>query len=413
MFFVLIFGLIWGGWPLLSAAGGNAFAPLVVLAGVGGLPALRKDSIRFCPDVLCALALLTWLCLTGLWSPVEMVLFSGSLAGGDFAVEAPQVRFGVTWIGCGLLLFSAMRLGDGLSNVLGWLIFAAVSLQLVFLLALIPMRVSIVEQTGADWLPSAQSVGRNANLLALALPLYIGILIERTDLVRARIVSCIVIMGLILIAIRMEGMAALLGLLIGGLAYGVLVIWPRAGFRYLMNAMAAVVLSMPALVWGVTRLFGVDSTWLPVSSHQRLIIWQATLEKVFEKPVLGHGMDAAASWQATFADKPAWLAVMPDGFSVVRIIPNHPHNMALHLWAEAGLVGALLLAGALFFLGRRLPEPVMLSSGVRFGVAGVFGVSVALFGVSYGAWDDSFWASLAIVAASLIMLHRTQRKGDV
>ena len=258
-------------------------------------------------------------------------------------------------------------------------------------------------EQGAGWMPSAQSVGRAVNFLALSLPLALGCLMDRMRLRDAGLIAITAGLVFAAIAIRMDGVAALVGLFLGGLVFCGLVLVPQKGWVRLFDALAISVLAAPLLVWAGLSLFGAFGPSLPVSAHQRFFIWQATLEKISAKPIFGHGLDAAATWQTTFSEQPNWLALMPDGFSVVRIIPNHPHNMALHIWAEAGLVGAALLAAALALFGRRLPAPGAMSIGQRLAAAGLFGVAVTLFFVSYSAWDDSYWAGLALAASGLIL----------
>ena len=77
---------------------------------------------------------------------------------------------------------------------------------------------------------------------------------------------------------------------------------------------------------------------LPKAALHRLMIWNFTAEKIREKPVFGWGMNAARN--------------IPEGKQFIydasnskygENLPLHPHNIALQVWLELGLVGALLV----------------------------------------------------------------------
>ena len=202
---------------------------------------------------------------------------------------------------------------------------------------------------------------------------------------------------------------ALAGLLGWGIGCGVglvLYVFRTGGFRLIFNMIAAAVMGAPLLARGLLTLAPPDAISLPLSAEQRLVIWQAALEKISAKPVIGHGVNAARYWDETFATRPDLLAQLDPILADVRVIPNHIHNMPLQIWAETGAIGAALFAVGAILLGRALPAPQSLSHGVRFAVSGVIGSGVALFFVAYSAWDESFWASLAVAMCALLVLAK-------
>lgn len=400
-------------WAPAAFAGGKLFAPLMFLAVLPQLGTLRgtvRSGLR--ADILVVIALLVWLAVTALWSPANLALVSGSMADGDFSIDAPQIRFGLTILAAGLFLAAALRWDAAAEARLPLLLLGAICILLAGLLAVTPLRQTIIDARGEGLLPSAQSIGRALNLLALSLPLALGVVMIRWPGRRAWVTCAAVVGVFVIVGIFMDGAAAVIGLLAGVIVLGALHIWPERGWRRLFDLLSIAVIATPMAVWmGTAALSGVAAS-LPVSAHQRLLIWEATLQRVAAKPLFGHGADASSAWHSTFAEEPDWLALMPENFALVRIIPGHPHNMALQVWAETGLVGAALLAAAFALFGRTVPPPSHLSSGIRLAAAGIFGVAITLFFVSYSAWDESFWAALAIVCAALVCLNKMAERGS-
>ena len=134
-----------------------------------------------------------------------------------------------------------------------------------------------------------------------------------------------------------------------------------------------------------------------------------------ERPILGHGIEAASTWRETYASHPEWLAEIvsrgePEyAWSVYPVVPTHPHNMALQIWVETGLVGALLAAATVIAIGWSLPRPRALSPSFRLGIAGLAGATLSLFSFSYSVWNEAFWAAIVLAVISLIVISRGMR----
>lgn len=395
---------LWALWPLAAYPGGKLFAPLVVLLGLFALPSVNLRKLS--PPVWAGLLLLVWIFATALWSPASEGLFSGSLQEENFALEASYLRFDVTFIGCFLFVRLVHLAPDqGLRRVPFW-IYGGIGGHLVLVTLMALAKDHILVSQGQALVPTGQSLGRNANLLAMAMPLLLGgLLLQRQNWQRAAL--CLGLLALTcIVTMQLDGLAPLLGL---GLAGGVLMVFyacAQRGFRVLFNLVAGGLLLAPVLVWviggGGPHLAGV----LPLTAQQRLIIWQAALERIMEKPFFGQGVNAARTWTDTYQNHPDLLAQLSPELINHRIIPNHPHNMALQLWAETGLVGAVLAASLLVMIGRFLPAPSHLSLGIKLASAGLFGTALSYFAVSYSIWDESYWASLAIVLSGVIVLYR-------
>ena len=103
-------------------------------------------------------------------------------------------------------------------------------------------------------------------------------------------------------------------------------------------------------------------------SDARVAIWRFTTERVVERPWLGWGMDASRMWPG--------------------VIPLHPHNAALQVWLELGVVGAACAAVAIAYLTIGA-----LSFGVWqewwLGLGVLAAVTCQVFGQAFGGWVDA------------------------
>lgn len=395
---------LWALWPLAAFPGGKLFAPLVVLIGLFALPGLKLRRIGW--PVRIGLVLLVWICISALWSPAGEVFFSGSLLEQDFALEASYVRFAATLAGCFLFVRLVLKSApEKLARVPLW-IYGGIGLHILIVLYMALSRDNLLASAGEFLVPTGQSMGRNANLLGMATPLLIGGIVLHLRGLRAGFMAGSVVLLLVFLVLMLDGLAAILGGVIGLAVYAILRFGGQSGFRTLFNTTAAGLLSAPFLAYGLSAFSPALAGSIPLTAQQRLLIWQATLERILEKPFFGHGVNAAPTWTETYASRPAFLEQLAPELINHRIIPNHPHNMALQIWAETGLVGALLGAAVLVLAGRVLPAPAQLSPAVKIATAGLFGTALAYFAVSYSVWDESYWASLAIVMSGIIVLHR-------
>ena len=190
-----------------------------------------------------------------------------------------------------------------------------------------------------------------------------------------------------------------------------LVMWalPRTGLRWLFTGVAAYIALAPVLIGGLLHLLTRMGVTLPGSFQSRAWSWDVVIGRIREAPVKGHGIDATKSWQETYAAHPDWLAQLPDFWAYYPVVPGHPHNMALQIWAETGLIGAGLAALTVLLIGWRLPAGDRLRPDVRLAIAGVLAAAVSLFSFSYSVWNEAFWATLALSVAGLVLLSRRER----
>ena len=126
------------------------------------------------------------------------------------------------------------------------------------------------------------------------------------------------------------------------------------------------------------------------SWRARLAIWRFVGERVRERP-LGWGLDGSR--------------VFPDA------VPLHPHDMALQVWLELGVFGALAAAAfwLLVFLGcERLARRDRSLGAAATGSAVAY---LVIGGLSFGVWQE-WWLALGALAAAAVAWSATVRRAS-
>jgi len=127
---------------------------------------------------------------------------------------------------------------------------------------------------------------------------------------------------------------------------------------------------------------------LPESWRIRIAMWQQGYEVIMVHPWSGYGMDSSRTIMHANGE---------------QVFQNHPHNIALQIWVELGLEGALLLAFATYSAFRLANRcaPVYLCIGLIY--------SVFAF-VSFSAFAEWWVSSLyfAIITAKIFQDQRNE-----
>ncbi len=131
------------------------------------------------------------------------------------------------------------------------------------------------------------------------------------------------------------------------------------------------------------------------SAWHRAQIWHFVGGRIAERPLLGWGMNTAR--------------VIPGGKAEVapgmEALPLHPHNDALQLWLELGVVGALALAAILGKLWLLVPDPalppILIAGRAMALAAGLFSLIV-----DYGVWQE-WWLAALFISTGFVMLDRS------
>jgi O-antigen ligase len=200
---------------------------------------------------------------------------------------------------------------------------------------------------------------------------------------------------------RSESGAAVLGLSAAILVFILAWMAPR-----LMSAVAAVAF---VATFALAPFLGpIGDRLIPASVHERLAndhsrdridIWLSFGDAIRQDPILGAGFGISTVMDRTsLAGK-----VVPEHRELLGV--GHPHNAAIQVWAELGIVGVVLtlmiILQALRAISRQ--QRLVASASLAF-LAGATAVAL----VGHGAWQGWWAASLGAAIVWLLALHRTE-----
>ena len=211
-----------------------------------------------------------------------------------------------------------------------------------------------------------------------------------------------IVLGIALFAalLTFRSDAAIMGMVSGAAAFGLVWTLPKLGGRILAAvAVASIVLCPFAIRTLPPAKESFETMSLPRSTYHRLLIWKFTTDRIFERPVLGWGYNSSR--------------IIPGGKdrldSSEAALPLHPHNGALQLWLELGVGGALLGAAVALNAARAIIEKSA-DRLSRATAAATFASAFPVLLVSYGIWQG-WWMCTLIVAAALA-IGTTSRAPD-
>jgi len=141
----------------------------------------------------------------------------------------------------------------------------------------------------------------------------------------------------------------------------------------------------------------------PSAAH-RLMIYEFSSRRIFEKPFLGWGMDASRSipggkdvariFDCGYRDGP------PRNQEGGSLLPLHPHSASLQVWLELGAVGVALFTGLLGVLVPRLQRRYASADG-RALIAGLFTAIFLVYNIGFGLWQG--WLIFALISLCAIL----------
>jgi len=381
----------WCGWviaavfalaPLLAWGGPLAFAPVVALAGLLTLPNFRvREEDR--PAAIAVLVLVIWAAGSMVWSPytpknpgqatglkliLEAALFGSAITAARGASPTPRrwlLRFlawGMALLGVVMIVEAATSAGiyralrvamhDPIRPDLGIKNVA----QALFILALFtPAAMIAAVRVGGGWL--------------LWIPMMVGIAWP---------------------SLAFSYDAPLLALVASLIAMGLVLRWPRTAPRVLAGVAATFFLAAPLAVWVTRRLGWYDRLAADVSLSwsQRMGYWRHAQDWIGDHPLRGWGLDASRMFAPG-----------------IRL---HPHDAALQIWLELGLIGAVAAAvlwvAILAGLSRTRPDPAV-AAGAGCAVA-----YLTFNAVSFGVWQEWYLALGALACAACAALMRQPRR---
>lgn len=369
-------------WPLIAFLGGSALSPLT---GVAALATAHRSvpRLRFQYYMAAFVAFIAFAAASAAWSPRPFALVELS----SLSVKSEVLRWGLLMAAGGALLAATQTLTErGAALVMRFTTIALV-LQFLMTIGLAVFERPLIEFFYANRPTDdgVQNITRNAMYMAAAAPFLILALSEGRGRIFTGVVTIAVVIAVGGVSNLREldagylTLAAALGIYLLVRAFG------QYGFRVLGGLLATVVLAAPFVFQLISA--GANAATATSSLQYRQVIWQRTLDIIWQDPILGAGLGALRMERD----------VIPSGvFGGQLYIPNHPHNMLLQLWAETGLVGAALAAATIFLVAWRLPRPDVLGPAVPriAAIVGAFCASV----VSFDLWNESWWAVFGLLS---------------
>lgn len=381
-------------WPIATLMGGQALASIV---GATALATAGTSFGRLRPKlyILVLIAFFVFAGASVFWSPKPAALIEFDIEAMKVSVRSEVVRVGLLILGGGALIAVAQTL-----DVHGRRRIAQVA-TIAFLvqLAIVVLLTLFERQAIAFFYPNrpddegVQNISRNCLIMAAAGPFLITALIEGRRRSVAIGITAAILLVEIAVLLKREVYAGLLAFTFAGAGWIIVRLAPRHGFRLIGCLVGLAIISAPIWSWAASR--GADVASASSTIDYRQVIWERTLKVVAEEPVTGAGVGALRTMRDTME---------VGGFAGQLVIPNHPHNMALQLWAETGLIGAGLLAAAILLVSLRLPTPAALGM-VAPRVATLAGVMAAIGCVSFDLWNEWWWgvgALLAVLATASV-----------
>jgi O-antigen ligase len=376
---------LWCGWvlaaifvlaPPFAWLGSRGFSSLVALAGLLTLPALRvRDEDR--PAAIAILTLVVWAVGSSLWSPyvpkklgettavkliLEVVLYAAAISAARAAAPASRV-WALRFLSWGMALLGLLLLVEGLTG--------AALYQALRAAAHNPIRPDL----------GVRNAARALFVLALFAPsaMVAGVRVGGGLRIGLVMVGLPILAGLVWTSIAFSYDAPIVALAASALAGFAVWTWPRWAPRVLAAVAAAFFLGAPALVWAVRQLGLYDPLQARVSLSwsQRLGYWRHAQDWITDHPLRGWGLDASRMFSPG--------------------IHLHPHDAALQIWLELGLIGAVaaavLWASVLAGLSRDRRDPAVAAS-----VATAF-ASLTFDAFSFGVWQE-WWLGLGALACA-------------
>ena len=211
-------------------------------------------------------------------------------------------------------------------------------------------------------------------------------------------------LGLILVVVASGPMkSAVLALVVSALLFSAFQFQKRLMIYLLALALVIGALVLPFVIEQLLASDELREALLDgnVSTVHRWRMWEFVVSRIFERPVLGWGLDSSRA--------------IPGGHELAfhqygELLPLHPHNAFLQIWLELGLIGILalcvVLAAAPFAITGIYEDSPMASA-----MLAVFTSYVVLGQLSFGVWQ-SWWLATGIVSMACLLAVNPWRQSS-
>ena len=197
----------------------------------------------------------------------------------------------------------------------------------------------------------------------------------------------------------LESAAATLGLVAGVAALLLALGHRKAGLAITLAASAVAFVAMPFAAREMHGHGWHQADWLAASAQHRIEIWEFSVRRIAENPVLGWGFDGSRHLQALY----------PDTSSTGReLAALHPHSAPLQIMLELGAVGAVIVLALLWLIAMRLDGA---AGRKRMFGQPLFVAGLVIASVAHGMWQN-WWLALVVSAALLVPLTASRSERD-
>ena len=400
-----IWTIVWAFWWLIVCLGTQGMTPLLGLIGFSSLPFITRLHPRITLDVLAFAAFMIWCVASAFWSDgADSGIFTLDFSTGNLAIEAPGLRLALISVVCGFAFFALHRLPD--KAMKRTRLAARIGLAILYLISVIAILdydfIIMLTQKISTGPGFMQNIMRSLNLSVIIFPLFLCLFDIRHKIVVIGL-STIAAAGGLFLSKLMDAQAAFLAVIVVSAVSLFALVFNRLTYRLLGWITAALIMTMPLIITGVLNLSGkVARTDLPLSFVSRLESYTYVLNRIQHKWLTGWGVEASKGWKDT-------MKVTVNGATVdYRIVPGHPHNMGLHVWAETGIIGAVLLSVFAVLLGERLYRNHSVRKQAVIAGATIWAGALVYATLSYSLWNDAFWSAIVLSGSGVLLVSRHQ-----
>jgi len=357
--------------PLMAWLSPLGFAPLAALTGLLAVASLRLEP-RHLPGAAVLMVAAAWAIGSITWSPYHpddleswtalklvlgAVLYWGAVCAAGRASDRSR-RTALLVFAWGMAAYGALLVVEGATGAAAYR----------------ALRVAIGDPIRPDL--GVKNVAQGGYVLSVFLPA------AALAAVRAgapRWLGVVMVAGVAVSSLAFGSDAPLLALTLAGLVGLAAMRWPRGAPITLAATAGAFFLFTPALVWALQAcgVYARMEAAAPLSWSMRMGYWRHAAAWIGDHPLRGWGLDASRMFAPG-----------------IRL---HPHDAALQIWLELGVVGACAAAAfwGLMLADLRRPRADA-AMAVALATATVYLVFAA---VSFGVWQD-WWIGVGALAAA-------------
>ena len=374
--------------PIVAAVAPKGTVALLLLAAFLAAPTHWWACRRFpVPDFRVSLALvllLAWCAIASAWSvePVQSLVL---------AVRVAAI------VAAGMILFAASAALDDAARVrVGLWLLTGFALSLAYMAVEIGLDYPLL-RSFKEPRPGSEAVRFNRGAVALALIVWpvVACLWARGPGWKALGIPAL----LGIASFFLESAAATLGLVAGFVTVLLALAQRRAGLVLTIAASVVVFVAMPFAARLMHGHGWHRADWLAGSAQHRVEIWNFSVERIAEKPLLGWGFDGSRHVGDLFREA---------GEANPRIVSLHPHNAPLQIMLEVGAIGAVIALVLLWLIATRLDS---LPRRMRECGQATFIAALAIGCVAYGQWQN-WWLALILSVALLVPLTAVPAERD-